>query len=380
MGENETFLTAVTILLTIIALLGIVLTITAQKIMVYAGRELRDSGVNTFAIFCLNEVMAIVIIPLHLISNWITVVDTREFINCTIILSLMMICLHLVTFFQVMLYLHIYVGVKFPFQYQDSKIKQNLKYIMISIAIFTAVFSIIPFMTNHSDSNNCFYQPMKWWFIVAQIVYGFSPLPLMIIFSIYFVKVAAKHVIKRQQLEKQLAVNSGNITMENSLNNNSNSNTNIDSKICPYCYLMRLKAFQTSFLPIILHFILLEPTYILILVYYFKGKALQEITKVSFDNAVPSIILVILYTSVVLVPLIYFFRKELEVKEVFKIFLTNSKLKIQNLAKPKQDGQCSCKSRKEKRGTRRHIERETSEITTVTTTVSTMSEQSYFGE
>ena len=243
MGENETFLTAVTILLTIIALLGIVLTIIAQKIMVYAGRELRDSGVNTFAIFCLNEVMAIVIIPLHLISNWITVVDTREFINCTIILSLMMICLHLVTFFQVMLYLHIYVGVKFPFQYQDSKIKQNLKYIMISIAIFTAVFSIIPFMTNHSDSNNCFYQPMKWWFIVAQIVYGFSPLPLMIIFSIYFVKVAAKHVIKRQQLEKQLAVNSGNITMENSLNNNNNSNTNIDSKICPYCYLMRLKAF-----------------------------------------------------------------------------------------------------------------------------------------
>ena len=376
MGENEAFLTVVTILLTIIALLGIVLTIIAQKIMVYASRELRDSGVNTFAIFCLNEVMAIVIMPLYLISNWITVVDTREFINCTIILSLMMTCLHLVTFFQVMLYLHMYLGVKYPFQYQESSMRQNLKYVMISIAIFTAIFSIIPFMANHSDSNNCFYQPMKWWFVISQIVYGFSPLPVMIIFSIYFVKVAAKHVIKRQQLEKQLAANSGNITMENSFNSNNNNSTNIDSKICPYCYLLRLKAFQTSFLPIILHFILLEPIYILILVYYFKGKALQEITKVSLDNAVPSIILVILYTSVVLVPVIYFFRKGLEVKEVFKIFLTNSKLKIRNLTKPKQEGKCSCKSKKKKTGTGRHIERETSEITAVTT----MSEQSYFGE
>ena len=376
MGDNKTFLVAVTILLTIIALLGIVLTIVAQKTMVYANRELRDSGVNTFAIFCLNEVMAIVIIPLYLISNWITVVDTREFITCTIIISLMMICLHLVTFFQVMLYLHMYLGVKFPFQYQESNMRRNLKYVMIFIAIFTVIFSIIPFMANHSDLNNCFYQPMKWWFVLSQVVYGFLPLPLMTIFSIYFVKVAAKHVIKRQQLEKQLAVNSDNITMENSFNNNNNNNNNAGSKICSYCYLLRLKAFQTSFLPIISHFILLEPTYILILVYYLKGKALQEITKVSFDNAVPSIILMILYTSVVLVPLTYFFRKGLEIKEVFKIFLTHSKLKIRNLAKPKQDGKCSCKSRKKKTGTRRQIKSETSEITTITA----MSELSYVGE
>ena len=201
----------------------------------------------------------------------------------------------------------------------------------------------MPFFVNHSDSNNCLYQPMQWWFILNEVLFAFLPLPLLSVLSIYLVKVAAKHALKGEKLRKQLAPSASTSNIQK-VTNCKNSKKGL----CRYCYLLQLKAFQTSFWTILCHLVFLQPAFILIFVYNVKGKRTYEITKVSLDNAAPCIILGILYMSLVLGPLIYFFRKKLGIREVLQISLAFSKEDIRNLAKRKQKSQCSCRCRDQK--------------------------------
>lgn len=340
MDEEERLLLSVTLVLSTIALLGIFLVAAAQKMIIYAN-GFQESGVNLFAIFCIHEIIAVIIIPLYLTSNWLTEERTRELISCNVVTPLLVVCLHLLTVFKVMWYLHMYSGVRFSFRYEESTIKMSLKYFMSSAVMCTIIIDFIPFLVNHSDSNNCLYQPMQWWFILTEVLFAFLPLPLLSVFSIYLVKVAAKHTIKGEKLRKQLAPSA-------SASNIQIATSSSKKGFCRYCYLLQLKAFQTSFWTILCHLVFLQPVLILVFIYDVKGKRTNEITEVTLDNVTPCIILGILYLSLVLGPLIYFFRKKLGIRKILKILLSFSKEDIRILAKPKRKSQCSCDCRDQK--------------------------------
>lgn len=342
MDKEERLLLLVTLVLITIALVGMFLAAAAQKMIIYTN-GFQESGGNLFAIFCIYEIIAVIIIPLYLTSNWLTEERTRELISCNVVTPLLVVCLHLFAVFKVMWYLHMYSGVRFSFRYEESTIKISLKYFMSSAVMCTIIIDFMPFFVNHSDSNNCLYQPMQWWFILNEVLFAFLPLPLLSVLSIYLVKVAAKHALKGEKLRKQLAPSASTSNIQK-VTNCKNSKKGL----CRYCYLLQLKAFQTSFWTILCHLVFLQPAFILIFVYNVKGKRTYEITKVSLDNAAPCIILGILYMSLVLGPLIYFFRKKLGIREVLQISLAFSKEDIRNLAKRKQKSQCSCRCRDQK--------------------------------
>ena len=342
MDEEERLLLSVTLVLITIALLGTFLVAAAQKMIIYTN-GFQESEVNLFAIFCIHEIIAVIIIPLYLTSNWLTEEKTRELIKCNVVTPLLVVCLHLLAVFKVIWYLHMYSGIRFSFWYEESTIKMSLKYFMSSAVMCTIIIDFIPFLVNHSNSNNCLYEPMQWWFILTEVLFAFLPLPLLSVLSIYLVKVAAKHAMKGEKLRKQLAPSgsTSNIQIVTSCKNNKKG-------FCRYCYLLKLKAFQTSFWTILCHLVFLQPAFILIFVYNVKGKRTHEITEVTLDNVTPCIILGIVYMSLVLGPLIYFFRKKLGIREVLQILFAFSREDIRILAKPKQKSQWSCGCRDQK--------------------------------
>ena len=151
-----------------------------------------------------NTLQGLITIPAYALKKWKPGSSSQQAIICNAFRFTYFLCAHASILSLLTSSCDRIIALYYALRYQEFVTKKRLLLVLIGIWMFVIAFDLIPFFpVNLTDSDGCHYVPNKQWSVTMHILLNIIPFPILILNSIFIVRVAMRHVERQKSINKE---------------------------------------------------------------------------------------------------------------------------------------------------------------------------------
>lgn len=304
-----------TVVIVLVILIAIVFTsfniFTLIVILTSKSLRKRPSSLPTVNFLLASAIQGLIPAPLYVYRK-LTHADFYPDWACDVYRFFYLFCGHVMQFSILLVSLDRMVAIKFPFRYENLSIKQTMLRVIIVLWIVTLAVDIIPFLTGMGATENCHFQPSRFWGLSVIICYNIVPFIFLVVNYIIIWSIAAKFASDDQSRASTLlrATNGGNLNDEKKAFAQHQQNktsygalkANVSKKLKTFQFYLEIKATKTSLVLVAVYLLCWGPlSAFYILDHFFDGYYSEG----DRNKTLRMVIKLINFSSSLLVPLCY---------------------------------------------------------------------------